>query len=346
MVTTSNKTVVFRKTPSEYPVAGEHLDVETRELVTDLKENEVLTRNLFLSADPYLRGRMRPSPSYIPGYVIGSPLDSYGVAEVVSSKNPAYPVGTIIYGTVRWEEYSVISADRISSFEILPKARELASRIPLSNYVGVAGMPGQTAYSSLKAVAKPKAGETIYISAASGAVGQLVGQLAKLQGLRVVGSAGSDAKVEYLLKELKFDAAFNYKNGSVLESLREAAPEGIDIYYDNVGAEHLEAALEVLNKYGRVVACGQIADYNTKTPYGVKNLMYIVAKSLRVEGFLVTDYTRERKDFLNEISQSILNGDIIYKEDITDGLDKAPEALIGIFHGKNFGKAVIKIADL
>jgi NADPH-dependent curcumin reductase CurA len=196
---------------------------------------------------------MKPGKGYVPGYEINGAVDSYGVSEIVSSKNAAYPVGSIIYGTVRWEEYSVLSGASVASFQILPKARELANKIPLSNYVGILGMPGLTAYGSLKAVAKPKAGETIYISAASGAVGQLVGQLAKLQGLRVVGSAGSDAKVDYLIKELKFDAAFNYKNGPILDALRKAAPEGIDIYYDNVGAEHLEAALEALNKKGRVV---------------------------------------------------------------------------------------------
>lgn len=196
---------------------------------------------------------MKPGKGYVPGYEINEALDSYGVAEVVSSKNPAYPVGSIVYGAIRWEEYTVQPASTVASFEILPKARELADKIPLSNYVGILGMPGLTAYGSLKAVARPKAGETIYISAASGAVGQLVGQLAKLQGLKVIGSAGSDDKVDYLIKDLKFDAAFNYKKGPILDSLRKAAPKGIDIYYDNVGAEHLEAALEVLNKKGRIV---------------------------------------------------------------------------------------------
>lgn len=204
-----------------------------------------------------------------------------------------------------------------------------------------------TAYSSLKIIGQPKAGETIFISAASGAVGQLVGQIAKKLGLRVVGSAGTDQKVEYLLKELKFDAAFNYKNGSILESLKAAAPEGIDIYYENVGGETLEAALEVMKNHGRVIACGMISTYNTQTPYGVRNLSQIVIKRITMRGFIVSDFAAEcGADFVKDVGSWLAKGEIIYKEDIADGIDRAPDAFVGMLQGKNFGKQVVKIADL
>jgi len=205
-----------------------------------------------------------------------------------------------------------------------------------------------TAYSSLKIIGQPKAGETIFVSAASGAVGQLVGQMAKMMGLRVVGSAGSDEKVDYLIQELGFDAAFNYKkNGTILENLRRAAPEGIDIYYENVGGETLEAALEMMKNHGRVIACGMISQYNTQQPYGIRNLHHIVGKRITMRGFIVSDFVEQcASDFTRDVSSWLLNNEIIYKEDICDGLDKSPEAFVGMLQGKNFGKQVVKIADL
>ena len=204
-----------------------------------------------------------------------------------------------------------------------------------------------TAYSSLKIIGQPKAGETIFISAAAGAVGQLVGQMAKRLGLRVVGSAGSDDKVEFLLKDLKFDAAFNYKKGNILENLKAAAPEGIDIYYENVGGEQLEAALEVMKLHGRVVACGMISQYNTQEPYGIRNLIQVVGKRITIRGFIVSDFAAEcGADFAKDVGSWLVNGEIIYKEDIAVGLDSAPDAFIGMLKGKNFGKQVVKIADL
>lgn len=194
---------------------------------------------------------------------------------------------------------------------------------------------------------KPKAGDTLYVSAASGAVGQLVGQIAKTLGLRVVGSAGSDEKVAYLLNELKFDAAFNYKNGDILTSLKAAAPEGINIYFDNVGGRHLEAALEWMLPRGRVVICGQIGDYNTANPPGVRNLFVCVPKEISIQGFKVNNFSDELKaQFKKDVSEWLLSGKIIYREDITVGLENAPSAFIGMLKGKNFGKATVKIADL
>jgi NADPH-dependent curcumin reductase CurA len=206
---------------------------------------------------------------------------------------------------------------------------------------------GFTAYGSLIAIGEPKAGETIFISAAAGAIGQLVGQIAKLKGLRVIGSTSSDAKAEFLRQELKFDVAINYKKGSLVESLRAAAPEGIDIYYDNVGGDLLDAALEVIKPHGRILACGMVSGYNTKEGYAYKNLFRIVTKRLTIKGFLVQEFDPALQErFAKDVRTWLLNGDIRYKEDITEGLEAAPEAFVGIFEGKNVGKAVVKIADL
>ncbi|KAI1312600.1 hypothetical protein EDD11_002946 [Mortierella claussenii] len=339
-----NKSVIFLKHPTEYPVPGEHFAVETKELHADLKANDVLVRNLFISLDPYMRGRMKDSDkSYTAGFQLNQPLNGGGVSEVVESKNDAFPVGTVVTGMVGWEEYSVIPGAH--GLHAIPNARD--PKIPLSAHIGVLGMPGMTAYSSLKIIGQPKAGETIFISAASGAVGQLVGQMAKKLGLRVIGSAGSDEKVEYLLKDLKFDAAFNYKKGSILENLHAAAPKGIDIYYENVGGETLEAALEAMNIHGRVIACGMISVYNTPHPYGVKNLFHIIGKRITMRGFIVTDFAEEcGADFVKDVSSWLSNGEIIYKEDIAVGIENAPDAFVGMLKGKNFGKQVVKISDL
>ncbi|KAK3829112.1 MAG: hypothetical protein J3Q66DRAFT_395326 [Benniella sp.] len=347
MVKADNKAVIYRKVPDEYPIPGEHLVVESKELDENLGENEVLTRNLYFSLDPYLRNRMKPAESFKPDYTtryeVGKTIDNYAVGEVVASKNPKYPVGAVVSGFLGLEEYTRVLANQ--SLAIIEDAR--TSKLSLSHHVGALGMPGITAYGSLLEIGKPKAGETIYVSAASGAVGQLVGQIAKRLGLRVIGSAGSDEKVEYLLKELKFDAAFNHRGGNILKSLRAAAPEGIDIYYENVGGEALDAALEVLNHHGRIVASGMITGYNTEAPYAYKNLINIVSRRLKIEGFISDDFSEETKaNFERDVKAWLLSGEIVYREDVTFGLEKAPEAFLGLYQGKNFGKAVVKIADL
>ncbi|KAI1302301.1 hypothetical protein EDD11_005636 [Mortierella claussenii] len=350
MVKINNKTVVFLKPPLEYPLPGEHLGVESWEVDDHLDENEVRTRNLYISLDPYLRGRMHSMKAhYISWYEVGKPLDSGVIAEVVASKNAKYPVGTIVSGHLSWQEYTRVPANQ--PLQIINDPHH--PKISLSSYLGVLGMPGLTAYGSLIELGKPKAGETIYISAASGAVGQLVGQIAKRLGLRVIGSAGSDAKVQYLLNDLHFDHAFNYKTltSSLHDTLRSyLAPHspqfGLDIYYDNVGGEHLEAAIDVLNLHGRIIACGMIGDYNAEKPYHVKNLLQIVFKSLKIFGFVVSDFGEEvQARFQRDVKQWLEKGEIVYREDVTEGLENAPEAFLGLLQGKNFGKAVIKVAD-
>ncbi|KAF9980734.1 hypothetical protein BGZ75_008034 [Mortierella antarctica] len=347
MTNITNKQVLFLSRPTGFPVAGEHLAVQSAQVDIVLEDNDILLRNLYVSADPYLRGRMRDvHDSYVPSFVLGKPFSSGGVSEVVESRNPKFPVGAIVTGETNWEEYSHVSAATAaaSDLQIVDGARD--SKIPIRYWVGALGMPSKTAYYSLKIIGQPKKGETIYISAASGAVGQIVGQLAKLKGLRVIGSAGSDDKVDFLLKELKFDAAFNYKKGNILENLRRLAPNGIDIYFDNVGGEQLEAALEVLNLHGRVVACGHISVYNGQEPYGVRNLYHLIGKRITIRGFIVDDFEKEESEnFRREVSEYLLNGDIIYKEDLVE-LEDGPKAFVGLLHGERFGKVVIKIADL
>ncbi|KAF9121389.1 hypothetical protein BGW39_010575 [Mortierella sp. 14UC] len=338
-----NKSAVFLKYPTEYPVAGEHIEIQSKELTAELNDKDVLLRNLYFSLDPYMRGRMRNAKSYVPGFQIGEAMSGYGISEIIESKNDAYPVGAIVSGFTGWQEYSVIPG--ASGLRVLPGARE--SPIPLSAHLGVLGMPGLTAYASLKIIGRPKAGETIFVSAAAGAVGQLVGQMAKKLGLRVVGSAGSDDKVDYLLNELKFDAAFNYKkNGTIPENLKRATPEGIDIYYENVGGETLEAALEVMKDHGRVIACGMISQYNTQQPYGIRNLHHIVSKRIIMQGFIASDFVGESEAFAKDVGSWLVKKEIIYREDVAEGIEASPEAFIGMLKGKNFGKQVVHIADL
>ncbi|KAF9204595.1 hypothetical protein BGZ49_005112 [Haplosporangium sp. Z 27] len=342
----SNTSIIYLKHPTEYPVVGEHFAAKTEaDFKPVLKDGEILTRNIVISLDPYMRGKMRdPSKkSYSPAFEIGKPLDARGVAEVIESKNPKFPKGSIVHAFVGWEEYSVVPD--LATTVIIPGARE--TKLPLSTYVGALGMPGLTAYASLKDIGKPKAGETIFISAASGAVGQLAGQLAKSWGLTVIGSAGTDEKVDYLLKEAGFDHAFNYKKQSTREALTTLAPKGIDIYFENVGGETLEAALDHLNTFGRIIACGMISQYNTTTPYGVKNLMNIVGKRLTIRGFIVADfYEQYHEEFFREVRELLLSGKIVYRVDEAKGIEAAPEAFVGVLKGKNFGKQVVTVADL
>ncbi|KAI1291511.1 hypothetical protein EDD11_008909 [Mortierella claussenii] len=342
----SNTSIIYLKHPTEFPVVGEHLVAKTNsDFKPVLKDGEVLTRNLVISLDPYMRGKMREGgkKSYSPAFEIGEPLDARGVAEVIESKNDKYPKGSIIHAFVGWEEYTVLSD--LPTTRIIPDARE--SKLPLNSYVGVLGMPGLTAYAALKDIGKPKAGETIFISAASGAVGQLAGQLAKAWGLKVIGSAGSDEKVDYLLKEVGFDKAFNYKKRTAHDALKELAPDGIDIYFENVGGETLEAALDNMNLHGRIIACGMISQYNSTQPYGIKNLMHVISKRLTIRGFIVADFQEQYfKDFFKDVKELLLQDKIVYRVDEAKGIEAAPDAFVGLLKGKNFGKQVVKIADL
>ncbi len=285
--------------------------------------------------------------SYSPAYTLGEPISNNTVAKVLKSDTPNLKPGDLVTGQLPTEEYSRVEKAAAESLRKIQNEYNLDLKV----FVGALGMPGLTAYSSFYEIGKPKKGETIFVSAASGAVGQLVGQLAKHEGLKVIGSVGSDEKLEYITKELGFDGGFNYKKEKPVDALRRLAPNGIDIYYENVGGEQLEAAIEVMNKWGRIIACGMVSQYNKSEDerYGVTNLMLIVGKSLTFRGFIVSDpdmgpkYYAERN---KNVAAWLHDGTLKAKMSVTDGMDNAAEGLVGMLEGKNFGKAVLKIADV
>ncbi|KAK9759723.1 hypothetical protein K7432_016987 [Basidiobolus ranarum] len=271
-------------------------------------------------------------------------MQAGGVSEVIKSKNPEYKEGDIVTGMIGWENYTVISGGK--DLRKIEGARE--SSIPLSYYLGVLGMPGMTAYAGLFKIGEPKEGETIFISAASGAVGQVVGQIAKVKGLRVVGTAGDDSKVEYLLKELKFDAAFNYKKVDLDQALSESCPNGIDVYFENVGGKMLDTVLKHCNDFARIPVCGMISQYNRfSNPEPIYNIALVLSKRIRFQGFIVSEIAAEfASQFSKDVPTWLKEGKMVYKEDKMEGIENAPEAFLRILRGENFGKQVVKLADL
>lgn len=283
--------------------------------------------------------------SYSPALTPGETLQSVIAGKVVRSDTRQYQPGDLV-ATFSGEnaEYTVIPKEL---FSVVGLRKIMGTHgLPLSYYIGFLGMPGATSFEGLYEIGQPKKGETIFISSAAGAVGQVVGQLAKIEGLTVIGSVGSQDKVDYV-RSLGVDAVFNYKEERTLDALQRLAPQGIDLYWDNVGGEILEAALEVINTHGRIIACGSISGYNSKPEdrYGVKNMFYVVTKHLRMKGFIVDLSPPKYKAALDQLVPLFVEGKIQGREDIYQGIEKGPEALVGIFKGQNFGKAILKIAD-
>ncbi|MEU9075325.1 NADP-dependent oxidoreductase [Kitasatospora sp. NPDC004745] len=298
---------------------------------------EVLVRNLYLSVDPYMRGRMSAAKSYAEPYALGEPMLGGAVGRVVASQADGFAEGDYVLHYYGWREYATFAA--ATAVKVDPDAA------PLSTYLGVLGMPGLTAYAGLTRIAEVKAGDVVFVSGAAGAVGGIVGQIAKLKGAaRVIGSAGSDDKVKLLLEEYGFDAAFNYKNGPVAEQLRAAAPDGIDVYFDNVGGEHLEAAIEVMNLHGRIAVCGMISQYNATEPTPApRNLAQIIAKRFRMEGLLVGDHYDLQPRFVEEVAAWVRSGELKYRETVTQGIDSTVDAFLGLLGGVNTGKMVVRL---
>jgi NADPH-dependent curcumin reductase CurA len=311
-------------------------DFELAEVdVPEPGDGELVVRNLVMSVDPYMRGRMNDVKSYVPPFQLGQALQGGAVGEVVESKSDTHQVGDLVLHMLGWRDYAVGPA---ASF------RRVEDRGSASYHLGVLGMPGLTAYAGLFGVAAMKEGETVFVSGAAGAVGSLVGQFAKLRGGTVVGSAGSPDKVSWLVEELGFDAAFNYKDGPVLDQLRISAPDGIDVYFDNVGGDHLEAAIDVLKVEGRAAICGMISQYNNTEPRpGPRNLGMLVSKRLRLQGFLVSDHADLLPDFTREVGGWLEGGRLVVRETVVDGLENAPEAFLGLLRGDNTGKMVVRI---
>ncbi|GAB2287535.1 hypothetical protein Dimus_021910 [Dionaea muscipula] len=339
----SNKQVVLKNYVIRFPKES---DMEVKQSQIHLKlpqgSNGLLVKNLYLSCDPYLRNLMKSPdplrPNYVDSFNPGSPLSGFGVAKVLDSSHPNFKKDDLIWGITTWEEYSLIS-----SVDSLFKIQH--TDVPLSYYTGILGMPGLTAYVGLYEICSPKEGERVYVSAAAGAVGQLVGQFAKLMGCYVVGSAGSKEKIDLLKDKFGFDEAFNYKEEQDLDgALKRYFPEGIDIYFENVGGKMLDAVLLNMRLHGRISVCGMISQYNLQNPEGVHNLFTLIMKRIRMQGFTVFDYYHLYSKFLDMVLPLIRQEKITYVEDIAEGLETGPAALVGLFTGRNVGKQVLVVA--
>jgi NADPH-dependent curcumin reductase CurA len=348
-----NKGLIFKQVPQGWPVAGQDLVVETREFDLDqqIPEGGLIVKNFYASFDPYQRGRMRAAgaKSYSPPFELGAPITNRCIFKVVKSNSDKFSEGEVLItlGVTPIEEYSLFDKATVDTCIKLENPYKLDPKY----FLGPLGMPGLTAWSSFYEIGVPKKGETIFISAASGAVGQLVGQLAKHEGLTVIGSVGDDKKLDFIKNELKFDAGFNYKTEKAADALARLAPNGIDIYYENVGGEQLEAAINAMNNFGRIIACGMISQYNTKPEeqYPIRNLMNVVAKRLTMRGFIVSDANmgpKHAKEHQEKLQKWLSEGTFKATISVTEGIDNGAEGFIGMLEGKNFGKTVLQIADL
>ncbi|MGF1878150.1 NADP-dependent oxidoreductase [Photobacterium frigidiphilum] len=302
----------------------------------ELQDGEVLVKNLWMSVDPYMRGRMMDRASYIAPFQIGKALEGGAIGEVIESKNSELPVGTKVNSMQGWRSHYISNGNGLTALPVTP--------LPDQSFLGIMGMPGMTAWTGLFRIANLKPTDTVFISAASGAVGSVACQIAKMHGCTVVGSTGSDDKVA-LLKSLGVDVVINYKKESNLtEALAKAAPQGIDVYFENVGGEHLEAALANMSDYGRIAVCGMISQYNaTEAQPGPTNLAMLIIKKLKVEGFIVFDHWAHYGEFAQQMGQWIAEGKIKWEETVYEGLAEAPNAFIGLFEGKNKGKMLVKL---
>lgn len=301
------------------------------------EQGQVLIKNSHMSVDPYMRGRMREQGVYAAPYQIDQPMYGAAVGQVVESGDDGFKAGDYVLSSTAWQTAAIAEAATLTKLNPFDPEQ-------LSLYVGTLGMPGFTSYVGLLKYGEPKAGETVFVSAASGAVGANVCQIAKQLGCRVVGSVGSDAKADYLKNELGVDAVINYKTcDDLTAALAEAAPDGVDVYFENVGGEHLQATLANMNPFGRIAACGMISSYNDATPApGPNNLMLIVGKKVRINGFIVWDHPEMHEAFLRDMEQWVKEGKIKSRETVMEGIDNAVNAFLALFSGENFGKMIVK----
>lgn len=330
----TNREIHLASRPEGWPTP-ENFRLVTTEVPTP-GPGQVVVRNRFMSVDPYMRGRMNDVKSYVPPFALDAPLDGGAIGEVVAGEAGGVKPGDTVLHGLGWREYALVDARGVRKVD-----PDLA---PVTAYLGVLGMTGLTAYAGLLDVAAMKPGETVFVSGAAGAVGSMVGQIAKLRGAgRVIGSAGSAAKVERLTA-LGFDAAFDYHDGPVSKQLKAAAPDGVDVYFDNVGGDHLEAAIGAMNLHGRAAICGMIAQYNaTEPPAAPRNLALVIGKRLTLRGFLVGDHGHLREQFVQEVAGWLREGRLSYDETIVDGIEQAPEAFLGLLRGENLGKMLVRL---
>ncbi|TMR05706.1 NADP-dependent oxidoreductase [Actinomadura soli] len=302
------------------------------------RAGEVLVKNLYLSVDPYMRGRMRDAPSYIPPFELDAPLAGGAVGVVVESGSESLSPGDHVVHDLGWRTHALADAEAF-------RAVEPVAGVPLSAFLGVLGMPGLTAYVGVSDIARVSTGDTVFVSGAAGAVGSLAGQLARHRGAaRVIGSAGSSMKVEHLVDDLGFDTAFDYRKVDVADRLKALAPDGLNVYFDNVGGQQLEAAVENLGNGGRVAMCGWISDFHAREPAGLRNGRLMVAKRLTLQGFIVSDHRHREPEFRKEVGALLAGGGITFRETVITGIDYTVDAFIGLFEGHNVGKMIVDVA--
>ena len=328
-----NKRVVLASYPEGWVTEG-NFRVEPAPLPKP-GEGEVLIKNLWLSLDPYMRGRISQQKSYVKGVEIGEVMSGETAGEVVESKHPKFKPGDKVTAPSGWQLYWSGKGDLLTKVD--------ASRVPLSYFLGCLGMPGRTAYFGMKDICAPKPGETVVVSAASGAVGSVVGQLAKAWGCRAVGIAGGKAKCDYVVKDLGFDACIDYKAGNLYDALKAACPKGVDANFENVGGEILDTVLRLMNLRGRITICGLISDYNAKEPYGVKMFRSILVNRLKVQGMIVFDWLERYPEANQALLDLVIGGKLKTRESVVNGLENAPKGLVGLLKGENFGKQLVKL---
>jgi NADPH-dependent curcumin reductase len=335
-----NRRIVLASHPHGEPTAADFRLEEAP--IPELQDGEILMQTVWLSLDPYMRSRMSEGPSYAAGTEIGQAMVGGTVSRVVATRNPKFKEGDLVSSYSGWQEYQVSSGAGIA---------KLDPRIPRPSYaLGVLGMPGLTAYVGLLDLGQPKEGETLVVAAATGAVGSVVGQIAKIKGLRAVGIAGGKEKCAYAVQELGFDACIDHRDAAMAAQLREACPKGIDVYFENVGGAVWDAVLPLLNVHARVPLCGLIAQYNaTALPSGPDRSSQLMAtfliKQIKVQGFIISSYFNRQAAFVEDMAKWMQAGRIKYREDITKGLENAPQAFMGLFKGSNFGKLLVQVSE-
>lgn len=339
MPQTTNRRIVLAARPK-----GEPNDSDFRLEETDVPvpaQGQVLLRTLYFSLDPYMRGRMNAGPSYAPPVEIGQVMEGGAVGQVVESKSPDWRPGDVVLSYTGWQEYAIADASAVRGID--------SSLAPVSTALGVLGMPGLTAYTGLLNIGQPKPGETVVVAAAAGAVGSVVGQIAKIKGCRAVGIAGGKQKCDFVRNDLGFDVCVDHRGAAFAEELKTACPKGIDVYFENVGGRVLQAVAPLLNPFGRVPVCGLIAHYNaTELPPGPDRVPMLMAavltRRLTLRGFIVTDFAGQQPDFIRDMTLWLRDGKIKYREDVVEGIENAVSAFRGLLHGRNFGKLLVRVA--
>ncbi|PSB40075.1 NADP-dependent oxidoreductase [filamentous cyanobacterium Phorm 46] len=330
-----NQQILLKSYPTGEPKESNFAVVETA--IPEPGKGEILSSTIYLSLDPYMRGRMSDRASYTTPAKLGEVMVGSTVSQVVKSNNPQFSAGDFVLGYGGWQDYAIAQAETLTKLD--------PNQVPISYALGITGMPGMTAYFALLDIGKPKAGETIVVSAASGAVGAVVGQIAKIKDCRAVGIVGSDEKCDYVVNQLGFDACINRKTQDLNSALKAACPNGIDIYVDHTAGPILEAVLQQINLGARIPLVGLISQYNAETPPPGPNLMPLLVKRALIKGFLVGDYQQRHEEFINDMSQWLQAGKLKYREDIVKGLENAPHAFIGLLQGENFGKLIVQVSD-